>query len=321
VIELALFPGDSWGAVRRGLFEATESYAGEAWGRDVLHPWTAANRATIAALQGAGRPQTARSPLAARDRWTLYAVSRLVELLTAGAQPPAMTPDDECFDRVLPPIAYQEFVAAIGGTLTKQAGGGRDAQPDEGGALARPDSGGTLAQPASGTWSAEPASGRFHPFFHEIVEVRPADDQDESPSVVAQWWPGCFVGSLLLARAGVTVRAGRHHLDPVVATTSTLYWAWTRRHRPVADLSHGWGHNSQWRTGFRRDYHLGDLLAYNVDAALTPRPERFEPELPPNVLVELVRQRCSTIVDHGPDVWVWDGHHTERFGPAGASDR
>ena len=34
---------------------------------------------------------------------------------------------------------------------------------------------------------------------------------------------------------------------------------------PASDLSHGWGHNSQWRTDFRRDYEESAELHYNVD--------------------------------------------------------
>jgi hypothetical protein len=79
----------------------------------------------------------------------------------------------------------------------------------------------------------------FHPFLHEIVDVEQADDPDEEPSVVAERWPGSFIGSLVLVRAGVSVRAGAHHLDARVATTSPLLWSWTRRYRPATDLSHG----------------------------------------------------------------------------------
>jgi hypothetical protein len=98
------------------------------------------------------------------------------------------------------------------------------------------------------------------------VAVEPADDPDEEPSLVAEHWPGALIGSLLLTRSGVTVRAGRHRLDPEVAARSCLYWGWYRRNRIVRDLSHGWGQNSQWRTDFRRDYVTPEALYYNVDA-------------------------------------------------------
>lgn len=91
---------------------------------------------------------------------------------------------------------------------------------------------------------------RFHPFFHEIVAVEPADDPAEPAAVVGRHWPGAMVGGMVLVRGGVTVRAGSAVLDPVVAAGSCMYWTWMRHYRPVQDLSHGWGRNSQWRTDF-----------------------------------------------------------------------
>jgi hypothetical protein len=151
----------------------------------------------------------------------------------------------------------------------------------------------------------------FTPFLYEIVDVVAADDPGQPPVVLRQWWPGVLVGSMLLARAGVTVQAWAGWLDPVVARESASYWAWRRRHRPVVDLSRGWGSNSQWRTPFRRDYRVGDRLCYDVDAALRPATDRASPLPPADVAVGLVRHRCSAVVDHGPEVWVWDSYHTE----------
>jgi hypothetical protein len=119
-----------------------------------------------------------------------------------------------------------------------------------------------------------------------------------------------MIGSLMLARAGMTVHAGAEHLDPAVAAGSTLYWAWRRQYRPVADLSHGWGGNSQWRTTFRRDYWTSDRLVYNVDAALDPTPEH-PGGMPHNRDRELLRHRCSTLTDQSDEQWVWHHHHTE----------
>lgn len=34
------------------------------------------------------------------------------------------------------------------------------------------------------------AEDSFHPFFHEIVTMHPADDPDEAPSLVEERWPG-----------------------------------------------------------------------------------------------------------------------------------
>jgi hypothetical protein len=78
------------------------------------------------------------------------------------------------------------------------------------------------------------AQAEFHPFFHEIAEVEPADDPDEPITLLAERWPGYLLGSLLLQRSGVLVRAGAAHVDAAVATTSRLHWATRRPHRPTA---------------------------------------------------------------------------------------
>ncbi|MFI2663392.1 hypothetical protein [Micromonospora carbonacea] len=265
-----VFPDGAWREVRFGLFEPTLDYSGSAWARDVLDPWVSAHSSILTALRQVGEPRMAAVALAREDLWALYALSRVMELLILPGQPPATDPGDPA--DWLAFSAYGRFVAAIGGTFPEGEG--------------------------------------FHPFLHEIVEIEPADDPQAPPVLAGQWWPGCLVGSLLLMRGGVSVRAGARHLDPLLATTSTLYWAWRRRYRQVADLSHGWGGNSQWRTGFRRDYRLADRLLYNADAALDPTPPH--PGGPdPNTDVDLLRYRCSTLVDHGDGQWVWDSHHVE----------
>ncbi|MEU8372179.1 hypothetical protein AB0C22_03550 [Micromonospora sp. NPDC048894] len=134
------------------------------------------------------------------------------------------------------------------------------------------------------------------------------------PVLAGQWWPGCLLGSLLLMRGGVSVRAGARHLDPVLAANSTLYWAWRRRYRQAADLSHGWGGDSQWRTGFRRDHRLADRLVYNTDVALDPTPPHPGGQ-DPSTDVGLLRYRCSTLTDHDDDQWVWDSRHVEPTAP------
>lgn len=73
---------------------------------------------------------------------------------------------------------------------------------------------------------------------------------------------------MLVKRAGVTVMVGSHQMNRNVATGSALYWAWQRRARLTVDLSMGWGHNSEWRTDFRRDNVLGDILHDNLDGLM-----------------------------------------------------
>ncbi|MFG1811588.1 hypothetical protein [Streptomyces sp. NPDC049040] len=138
--------------------------------------------------------------------------------------------------------------------------------------------------------------GTFDPFLHEIVEVEQAADPDEPIRVIDVVWPGLWLGPLLFSRAGVKVLAGARHAERGVADRSPLYWAFLRRNRPTVDLSHGWGHNSQWRTDFRLDHRTeaGECVnaggGEDIDAAagadapgalLTPEERRL-----------LLRHRC-----------------------------
>ncbi len=151
---------------------------------------------------------------------------------------------------------------------------------------------------------------RFHPFFHEIVAVEPAEDPEELPAVTSEHWPGALVNAMVLARSGVTVRGGASHMNPEVAARSCLYWAWWRRNRVTQDLSVGWGHNSQWRTNFRRDFFLGDRLCYNVDrAGSSDFPS--EDELSEAEGFELLRHRHCLLRDVGNDCWPYDTTYTE----------
>jgi hypothetical protein len=166
---------------------------------------------------------------------------------------------------------------------------------------------GTFCREIGGVEITEEA---FHPFFHEIVAVQAADDPDQPPVLVREQWPGFLVGSLLLARAGVTVQAGARWLDPRVAARSPMYWAWWRRNRVAVDESRGWGPNSQWRTDFRRDYYVDGQAYYNVDAAFRA-PRHVPAELSVTAQRDLLRYRCGTLTDPGPDLWMWDVSHAE----------
>lgn len=139
----------------------------------------------------------------------------------------------------------------------------------------------------------------FSPFHHEISAVVP-DPAATSVTVEEVLWPGLWFGDLLFSRAGVRVRAPQHLIDATVATTSTLYFTFRRDPRPTADLSHGWGSNSQWRTSFSRFYSDDEGLHLNwdgeVDIATDPPAPRAgwpEDEVEPlEQRRELLLHRC-----------------------------
>lgn len=136
----------------------------------------------------------------------------------------------------------------------------------------------------------------FKPFHHEVVHITAEEDPKAPVQIVETLWPCLMLGSMLFSRAGVGVRAGSQHLRAELAASSALYWTFQRRNRTASDLSHGWGHNSQWRTEFRRDYRFGRDLHLNVDARCHIS-EPGPPGSPPSLLtseqrVELLIHRC-----------------------------
>ncbi|HKA06920.1 MAG TPA: hypothetical protein VKD71_06650 [Gemmataceae bacterium] len=151
----------------------------------------------------------------------------------------------------------------------------------------------------------------FSPFYHEVVEVEEARDQDQPVSLVSTVWPCLMLGDMMFSRAGVRVSGGRRFVRRDVAESSTLYWAYRRKNRPFQDLSVGWGSNSQWRTGFRRDYRIGQEFLFNVDGNHDlGAPEQAAEDrnsLTRSERIELLTNRCFVITTkpHG-DLWPYD---------------
>ncbi len=130
--------------------------------------------------------------------------------------------------------------------------------------------------------------GSFHPFFHEVSHVWQVSDPEATVEILGTIWPGFMLGSLMICRAGVSIAAGTRSVQKDVAESSTMYWTYRRSSRPCEDLSAGWGHNSQWRTRFRRDYRTASSFLYNVDGT----GEHSDPPLEEHERAELVRHRC-----------------------------
>ena len=261
------------------------------WGEEILLSWFERHATLVAELHEVGRPEQYRYPAlppGSELLWELYRLGRLVDILIAPHQPV----DDD---------------PALNSWITKQ--------PWWTGPLPSPSAWAAFCQAIGATVLAEDT---YHPFFHEVVAVVPADDPEQPPEIVHQHWPGAMIGAMLLARAGVTVRTGSRWMDPVVATRSCLYWARWRRNRLVRDLSHGWGANSQWRTEFRRDYVVGDELHYNVDyAGAHGRKSRAAEDLPASSRHELLRVRHSLLTDLGKEEWPYYESFVERRPRAG----
>jgi hypothetical protein len=261
----------------RDLFKVLHGYEGDQWAEEVIWPWTDRHSDTIRELRDIGQPECRRARIRSHPGQYsplegMYALSRVLDVLIAPFQP---VNDDPA---LLNWVTGQPWWT---GRLPD-----RPALP-------------ALAAAVGCVWISE---DDFCPFFHEIVAVEPAEDPDVGPELVTEVWPGFMVGSLMLVRAGVVVRAGANVMDPLVASRSRMFWTWWRRNRVPDDLSHGWGANSQWRTDFRRDYFADGELHYNVDGYKHQR----SGDLPETAAWDLVRFRCDVLHDHG-EQWPY-GH-------------
>lgn len=251
----------------RSLHNDLHQYNGPSALADVLKPWLERNAAEVDWLRSFKERTGRPIPSASEEElWRLYGASRAFELLALRFQKGLA----DGSDWPGPPVSREEFAEfsqAIGLDVL------------------RPD--------------------LYSPFHHEVVELYPAVDSDQSVLIARYHWPCLMLGPLLFMRGGVTVSAGSRAMAPGVADKSTLYWAYRRKTRPHQDLSHGWGSNSQWRTSFRRDYYLDGVFHFNVGGKIdlsTLHPEaRNEEGLSVSERAELVANRCFVVTTKAGD--------------------
>jgi hypothetical protein len=162
----------------------------------------------------------------------------------------------------------------------------------------------------------------YSPFYHEIVEV--IEDTNLSCPILVDhvFWPGLMFGEMLFSRAGIRVRCQPGILIKRIAENSRLHFTYWRTRRETTDCSHGWGHNSQWLTQFRRDYLSDRQFHYNVDGEhplgtgyaasfTTDSWERLD-ELTTAERVELLVNRCFVRCDKDDtDRWPYDDRYSE----------
>lgn len=247
----------------RQLHDEMLEYEGEALYDDLLAPWLRAQDAERRWLEEVrGRRGAPLPRIQPEESWRLYALSRIVDLLQLSFAP--RTREEGWMVAPVSRDQFARFMDALGLEAVERAA--------------------------------------FHPFYHEIVTVDQAEDEDAAPEISEVLWPGYMLGPLLISRGGVRVRAGRRHAAKEIAERSTLYWAYARNHRPTEDLGRGWGGNSQWRTEFRRDCALDGALHYNVDGR-DPGPGAGI-GLDATERAELLRHRCFvTCTRPGDDLW------------------
>jgi hypothetical protein len=267
----------------RQLYEDLLDYSGACAYQDVLAPWVESHREEVKWLRAFGKRTGDPFPWAPpflqatiEDRWRLYALSRVNQLLMLRFQ--HGDADQSDYQGPESSIAgYRRFAETLGMEVV--------------------------------------SAGRFSPFYNEIVTAEPAANPGAPLTLTAEYWPALMLGSMMFSRAGVGVSGGEKLMLPGIAVSSTLYWALWRKNRPYNDLSHGWGSNSQWRTSFRRDYHIGGRLYFNVDGeydlAKCHRRRGGEDDLTLAERIELLMHRCfiKTAKPHD-DLWPYDDRYS-----------
>ena len=156
----------------------------------------------------------------------------------------------------------------------------------------------------------------FSPLTCEIVAVsNDVGGRASGIELLETHWPGLRFGDLVFARCAKSVRCHRSlGIVEGIADKSMLHFTNARRGRRCNDLSHGWGHNSLWRTNFRRNYATRGIAFYNVDGPLdigtrNPSLERSghpPAELPLDQAREILMHRGFVQTLRFADEWPYD---------------
>lgn len=245
------------------IYEELEYYDGADVVRDVLLPQKDAVREVLAAYQAMRSFRTRSDDFGHDASCSWYALGRVHDWLTLDAQrdlPGAATRDAKTSHaRCRAGVNNRESPGVLPNPERPWRGPKVDAST-----LASFFSGLGFSPVETIGGGFRESDRAFHPFFHEIVELI-EEPGASSSSISDVLWSGWMWGEMMFARAGVIVRCPPGLFKREQAVESTLYFAYDRLHRATDDLSHGWGHNSQWDTVFRRDYMTADAFHYNVD--------------------------------------------------------
>ncbi len=208
----------------RELYEEILTYGGTNLSDDILIPWVDSNASIVLWLEGISTMQPSDAEnFNQEDSWELYALSRVLDLLTLGFQPNNNCDDSPYGNPLLTVNEYIYFAELLG------------------------------CKPVDHT--------QYNPFYHEILEAKPGFGDLKLMEVV---FPALMLNQLLIKKAGTIVACNSEKYNLSVINQSTIYWAFRRKNRPYSDLSHGWGHNSQWRTSCRLDFDAGGKYYFNA---------------------------------------------------------
>ena len=259
------------------LYEILTDFSGAGAYRSVLAPWVETHREEVDWLRAFGeRTGDPRLRATVEDRWRLYALSRVNEILLlrfqrGNADGPAYEgPDLSIAD-------YKRFAESLGLEAV--------------------------------------SAGQFSPFFHEIVTAEPAENPSAPIALTAEYWPALVLGGMMFSVAASRCAAARTGYGPILQCLPRFTGLSGASTGPIAIYTHGWGGNSQWRTGFRRDYRIGGRFDFNADGehdlAKGGRYGGGEDGLTQAERIELLMNRCfiRTAKPHD-DLWPYGDRYS-----------
>ncbi len=103
---------------------------------------------------------------------------------------------------------------------------------------------------------------QYDPFHCEIATAIAGSLNFE---IAGYQHPVIKLKQLMIKRSPVAITLDPEVYDFNLVNNATLYWTFRRSNRKTTDLSEGWGHNSQWRTGFRLDIEKEQSYIYNLN--------------------------------------------------------
>lgn len=103
---------------------------------------------------------------------------------------------------------------------------------------------------------------KYDPFLCEIAIAIAGPLNFE---IVGYQHPVIKLKHLMIKRSPVAITLDPEAYDFNLVNNATLYWTFWRNDRKTTDLSEGWGHNAQWRTGFRLDIETEQSYIYNLN--------------------------------------------------------
>jgi hypothetical protein len=100
----------------------------------------------------------------------------------------------------------------------------------------------------------------FNPFYCEVIEAKAGNENFKIETCL---FPAIKLKNVIVKRSGVIITVNPKDFNIALINSAKTYWTYRRKNRRYQDLSHGWGHNSQWRTEIRIDIESNDRFIYN----------------------------------------------------------